>query len=85
MDSDDTVRTIGETIGKGSTLIQFKVCDSLPFIRGDEPFVVLLSTRKINDKLILVVAESVQDGLQTIHGKFGVWEKVGCDDYLLHC
>lgn len=65
------------------TLVQFKVGDSLPLVRRNEPLVVFPSAGEVDDEFSFVVVEGLEDGLQAVHGEGGGGEEVRCYDYLL--
>lgn len=52
------------------TLIEFKVCDGLPFVRRNEPLIVFTSTRQVDDELVLVVSKRVQNAFETVHAEY---------------
>ena len=65
------------------TLIQFKIRNRLPLVRGHEPSVVFSAARQVDDQLFLVVVEGGEHGFQAGHGELGVGEEVGGYDDLL--
>ena len=51
------------------TLVEFEVCDRLPFVRRNEPLVLFPSTRQIDDEFVLVVVQRGEDGAQAVHAE----------------
>lgn len=44
------------------TLIELKLGNGLPLVRGYEPLIILSPTRKIHDELLFIVFEGLEDG-----------------------
>ena len=52
------------------TSIELKVCDCLPFVRRNEPLIVLTPTRQVDDELVLIISKRAQDAFKTVHAEY---------------
>jgi hypothetical protein len=63
-------------------LVDFHVCQRLPLIHGNKPFVPLTATAEVNHQLGLVAAKSRENSIQSLLAEVAIREEVGRDDDL---
>jgi hypothetical protein len=65
------------------TFIDLHICDRLPFVHSHKPSIALPSAAEINDKLLLVAAQSSQYGVEAFLRELPGRKQEGRDDDLL--
>lgn len=79
----ERLRNYYDDCGCGLTLVDFHICQRLPLIHGNEPFVLLAATAEIDDQLALVPAKSPKNSIQPLLAEMAIREEVRCDDDLV--
>jgi hypothetical protein len=63
-------------------LIDFHVCQRLPLVHGNKPFLPLTATAEVNDQLCLVSSKSPKYSIQSLLAEMAIREEIGRDDDL---
>ncbi len=63
-------------------MIDFHVCQRLPLVHGNKPFLPLTAAAEVNDQLRLVSSQRPENSIQSLLAEMAIREEIGRDDDL---